>query len=80
MTDRRIRVLVADDHAPTRAGVRVSLDAGGFEVVAEAANAQQAASQAVALQPDVCLLDIHMPGGGIAAAEQVSQQFRTASW
>lgn len=73
MTDPRIRVLVADDHAPTRAGVRASLDAGGFEVVAEVATAQQAVSQVLTLRPDVCLLDIHMPGGGIAAAEEVSQ-------
>lgn len=75
MTDgERIRVLVADDHAPTRAGVRVSLDADGFEVVAEASNAKQAIELAVALEPDVCLLDIHMPGGGgIAAAEEVSR-------
>ena len=39
---RRIRVLVADDHAPTRAGVRASLDTEGFEVVGEASNARQA--------------------------------------
>lgn len=69
-----IRVLVADDHAPTRAGVRGSLDAEGFEVVGEAANARQAVEQAMALAPDVCLLDIHMPGGGgIAAAHEISR-------
>lgn len=69
----RIRVLVADDHAPTRAGVRASLDVEGFEVVGEASNARQAVEQAVALEPDVCLLDIHMPGSGIAAADEISR-------
>lgn len=68
-----IRVLVADDHAPTRAGVRASLGSVGFEVVAEASNARQATKLAVELAPDVCLLDIHMPGGGISAAETISR-------
>lgn len=72
--DRRIRVLVADDHAPTRAGVRASLDAEGFEVVAEASNARQAVELALDLKPDVCLLDIHMPGSGIAAADQLASE------
>lgn len=67
-----ITVLVADDHAPTRAGVCASLDSDGFEVVAEAANAYQAVGRATELQPDVCLLDIHMPGSGVSAAEQIS--------
>lgn len=71
--DNRIRVLVADDHAPTRAGVRASLDAEGFEVVAETATARAAVELAVSLQPDVCLLDIHMPGSGIAAAAEIAK-------
>jgi DNA-binding NarL/FixJ family response regulator len=69
----RVRVLVADDHAPTRAGVRASLDAEGFEVVGEAPNARLAVQLAIELKPDVCLLDIHMPGGGIAAADEISR-------
>ena len=73
MSDTRIRVLVADDHAPTRAGVRASLDGEGFEVVAEASNARAAVELAVELKPDVCLLDIHMPGNGVAAAEEISK-------
>ncbi len=68
-----IRVLVADDHAPTRAGVRASLDVEGFEVVGEASNARSAIKLAVELQPDVCLLDVHMPGGGVAAADEISR-------
>jgi len=68
-----IRVVVADDHAPTRAGVRASLDSEGFEVVAEAASARTAIAAALEHQPDVCLLDIHMPGSGIAAAAEVTR-------
>jgi DNA-binding NarL/FixJ family response regulator len=66
-------VLVADDHAPTLAGVRASLDTEGFEVVGEATSARTAVELAMDLKPDVCLLDIHMPGGGIAAAEEISR-------
>jgi len=71
--DKRIRVLVADDHAPTRAGVRASLDAEGFDVVGEASNGRKAIELTNDLKPDVCLLDIHMPGGGIAAADEISR-------
>ncbi len=73
MRERRIRVLVADDHAPTRAGVRASLDAEGFDVVGEASNGRKAIELTNELKPDVCLLDIHMPGGGIAAADEISR-------
>ena len=73
VSEERIRVLVADDHAPTRAGVHASLDAEGFQVIGEASNGRQAVELAEALKPDVCLLDIHMPGGGIAAADEISR-------
>jgi DNA-binding NarL/FixJ family response regulator len=53
--------------------VRGSLDAEGFEVVGEAPNARLAMQLAADLKPDVCLLDIHMPGGGIAAADEISR-------
>ena len=73
MNEPRIRVIVADDHAPTRAGVLASLDVDGFDIVGEASNARAAVDLAVTLQPEVCLLDIHMPGNGIAAAEEISK-------
>ena len=69
------RVLIADDHAPTRAGVRAALEAGGFEITAEASNGEQAVELALREKPDVCLLDISMPGsGGIAAAAEISER------
>ena len=70
---RPIRVLIADDHAATRAGVRESVQDGGFEVCAEAANAQDAIDLALSERPDVCLLDVHMPGEGIRAAMAITQ-------
>lgn len=69
---RPFRVLIADDHAATRAGVRDSVEEGGFTVCAEAANAQDAITLAVRERPDVCLLDVHMPGEGIRAASEIN--------
>jgi DNA-binding NarL/FixJ family response regulator len=66
-----IRVLIADDHPSARAGVRDTLEADGFTVVGEAANATDAVDLAVELRPDLVLLDVHMPGSGIAAAHQI---------
>ncbi len=71
--ERVITVLIADDHPPTRAGVRDALaSSGGFEVVAEVGTADDAVSRAAELQPDVCLLDINMPGNGITAAARIT--------
>lgn len=68
-----ISVLVADDHARTRAMVRNALErTGDFRVCAEAPDAPTAVDAAKREQPDVCLLDINMPGSGIAAAGQIT--------
>jgi DNA-binding NarL/FixJ family response regulator len=68
------RVLIADDHEATRAGVRQSLEAdGGFAVIAEVADGPGAAEVALRERPDLCLLDIQMPGGGIRAAHEISK-------
>lgn len=72
--DKPVRVLIADDHPPTRAGVRASLEAAGFEVCCEEGDAESAVVRALEEKPDLCLLDIHMPGGGISAAEKISSQ------
>jgi DNA-binding NarL/FixJ family response regulator len=67
-----IRVLIADDHVPTREDVRAALeDDPEFEVCAEAADAPGAVAGALREQPEVCLLDVHMPGRGVAAAWEI---------
>ena len=72
MTDP-ISVLLADDHARTRAMVRTALEQrGDFHVCAEAADADAAVLAAGREHPDVCLLDINMPGSGIAAAAGIT--------
>jgi two-component system, NarL family, response regulator NreC len=59
-----IRVVIADDHAIVRRGLRMLLDGeGGFEVVAEAGDAQAARRYVHGHHPDVLVLDIQMPGG-----------------
>lgn len=68
-----IRVLLADDHAPTRAGVRQVLEGDEFVVCAEVASGPAAIEAALTERPDVCLLDIRMPGGGIAAASEIAR-------
>jgi DNA-binding NarL/FixJ family response regulator len=65
------RVVLADDHVPTRAGVRAALEDAGFAVLAAVGTGQRAIEAALAQRPDVCLLDVHMPGGGIEAAEAI---------
>jgi DNA-binding NarL/FixJ family response regulator len=67
------QVVIADDHVPTRVGVREVLEAAGFAVVAEAANAWDAVEAARRHEPDLCVLDVRMPGGGITAAGEIKQ-------
>ena len=55
-------MLLADDQAIVRSGLRTIVEAGGFQVVAEAADGWEAVSEALRLRPDVCLVDIRMPG------------------
>jgi DNA-binding NarL/FixJ family response regulator len=69
-----IRVLVADDHPATRAGVRAALERAGFTVCAEVADGTAAVDAALRERPDICLLDIHMPASGITAAAEISAQ------
>ncbi len=61
-------VVLADDHPVIRLGVRMALMRGGFEVLAEAADRDGAVEAVLRERPDICLLDISMPGGGIEAA------------
>ncbi|MFL5896121.1 MAG: response regulator [Thermoleophilaceae bacterium] len=68
-----ISVMLADDHAAVRAGIRLALAGEGFNVVAEAADAPGAVEAAKRERPDIALLDVNMPGSGIKAAEEISQ-------
>ena len=67
-----IRVLVADDYAPMRLGVCAMLREHGFDVCAEAVDAASAVEAALRERPDVCVLDIHMPGDGVAAVKEIT--------
>ena len=69
-----MRVVLADDHAWVRSKIRAALEADGHEVCGEAASAQDAVRLAVESEPDVVLLDIHMPGDGIRAAREISDR------
>ncbi len=65
----KIRVLIADDHAILREGLKALLSlADDIEVVGEAADGEQAVEQVRALRPDLVLMDVAMPGlGGLEA-------------
>jgi two-component system response regulator NreC len=69
-----IRMILADDHAVMRHGLRLLLEKQeDFEVVGEAGDGREAVSLAEALKPDIALLDITMPGfNGIEAARQIT--------
>ena len=69
-------MLIADDHAIVRKGIRALLsEAGGFEVVGEASNGQEAVLRAAETQPDVILMDLLMPAmDGIEATRQITSQ------
>jgi two-component system nitrate/nitrite response regulator NarL len=67
------RVLIADDHAPARADVRRVLDHDErFEVCAEASDAAAAVQAALRQKPDICLLDLGLPGNGMSAMWEIA--------
>ncbi len=73
MSDAKITVLLADDHALVRRGFRRILeDDDAIEVVGEAANGQEAIALANTLKPAVVVMDVAMPGtNGLAAMKQI---------
>ena len=71
-----IRVLIVDDHSIVRKGIRALLsESGGFEIVGEAADGQEAVVAAAETQPDVILMDLLMPVmNGIEATLRITAQ------
>jgi DNA-binding NarL/FixJ family response regulator len=67
-------VVIVDDHSLFRAGVRSELD-GLVDVIGDAATVEEAIECVVRLEPDVVLLDVHMPGGGgLEVLRQVTEK------
>jgi two-component system, NarL family, nitrate/nitrite response regulator NarL len=66
-SSERPRVLIADGDVSTRVGVRLALEEGGFVVSAEEDTGPGAVAAALRDPPDVCLLEVNVPGGGIEA-------------
>ena len=71
-----IRVLIVDDHPVVRDGLRGMFSGEpGFEVAGEAADGGEAVALAQSLQPDVILMDLHMPNvDGVSAIRQLAEQ------
>lgn len=78
-TNKVLRVLIADGHAPTRAALRrvIGQDAR-FQICADINNAAGAVAAAVRYSPDVCLLDVKLPGGGLSAAWEIGARLPRA--
>jgi DNA-binding NarL/FixJ family response regulator len=75
--NQRIRVLIADDQQPAREGLRALLAYyPEVEIVGEATNGQEAVSLVAACQPDVVLMDMHMPVmDGVAATQGIKRNW-----
>jgi DNA-binding NarL/FixJ family response regulator len=74
-----LRVVLGDDDLPSRAAVGEALERHGCEVVAEAASAASAVRATRDLRPDVTLLDVGLPGGGLVAALRIIRELHDAA-
>lgn len=74
MSKPRLRILIADDHVLVREGIRNFLDTEpDLEIVGEAGDAEGAIALARTQAPDVALLDLRMPGGGVEATRRIRE-------
>lgn len=75
---KAIRILIADDEAVIRLGLRTMLEAQGYRVVGEAADGTRAVDLVTRLKPDLVILDIKMPGvNGLQAARRLQRDGNT---
>ncbi len=71
----KLRLLLADDHGVLRAGLRALIAAQpDLEVIGEAGEAEEALRLARDLRPDIAIVDVRMPGGGLVAARRMKRE------
>jgi DNA-binding NarL/FixJ family response regulator len=74
MSVKTISVMLADDHGIVRAGLRALLDSQqDIDVVGEASSGDEAVELAEKLKPDIIIMDISMPGGGLEATRKIAK-------
>ena len=79
-SEQPIRVMLVEDHALVRAAIRRTLEVPGIEVVAEAADAEQALATVMEHRPDVILLDIDLPGmSGVQLVRELAPRLPDSS-
>ena len=72
-----LRILIVDDHAVVRKGLQAVLSEEGLEVIGEAASGDESVAKAMALRPDVVLMDIRMGEGDDASGIDACRQIRS---
>jgi DNA-binding NarL/FixJ family response regulator len=75
---RVARVLIADGHSATRAGLRLAVTRGGFDVIAEAKERGAAVDAAFETRPDLVLVSVDLPGGGIETVRTIAERLPAA--
>lgn len=71
-TKKEVKILIADDHALFRAGIRGVIEREGWTVCGEACNGREAVAQAIVAKPDVVIIDVSMPElNGVEATRQI---------
>jgi len=79
VSERRPAIVLAEDEPVTRTALRRLLEGAGFEVTAEAGDADSAIESSLRERPEICLVDLFMPGGGIRVVREVSRRLPEAS-
>src|SRR5919201_582071 len=77
--ERIRRVLIAGADESSRAAIRTAARAAGFRICGYAKTAEDAVTRAKRSQPDICLLDLDLPGGGLRAAGEILAELPTAA-